>query len=85
MTEVRVNGVRLYYEEHGEGETILCVHGSASSAMVWTAAAEELSRLGRVVLYDRRGCTRTVVVPGGHLVDPAAPAVTEFVEEVLRG
>jgi pimeloyl-ACP methyl ester carboxylesterase len=85
VTEVRVNGVRLYYEEHGEGETILCVHGSASSAMVWTAAAEELSRLGRVVLYDRRGCTRTVVVPGGHLVDPAASAVTEFVEEVLRG
>jgi pimeloyl-ACP methyl ester carboxylesterase len=27
---------------------------------------------------------RIVVVPGGHLVDPTAPAVLEFVEEVLR-
>ena len=26
---------------------------------------------------------RTVVVPGGHLVDPASPAVLEFVGEVL--
>jgi hypothetical protein len=26
---------------------------------------------------------KTVVVPGGHLVDPAAPPVLEFIEEVL--
>ena len=27
MSEVHVNGVRLYYEEHGQGPPILCVHG----------------------------------------------------------
>ena len=59
MGEVRVNGVRLYYEEHGEGGPILGIHGASSSAMVWEAAAEELSKLGRVVLYDRRGATRS--------------------------
>jgi len=59
VAEIRVNGVRLYYEEHGAGDAILCIHGSASSAMVWTAAADELSQLGRVVLYDRCGATRS--------------------------
>jgi esterase len=59
VSDVRVNGVRLYYEEHGEGDAILCVHGASSSAMVWSAAAEVLSRLGRVILYDRRGATRS--------------------------
>jgi esterase len=56
---VRVNGVRLYYEEHGEGPAILCVHGTGSSALLWSAAVPELARLGRVIVYDRRGCTRS--------------------------
>ena len=60
MSEIPVNGVRLYYEEHGQGDPILCIHGTASSAMVWRPAAiEDLSGLGRVIVYDRRGCTRS--------------------------
>jgi pimeloyl-ACP methyl ester carboxylesterase len=54
-----VNGVRLYYEEHGEGDAILCIHGGGSSAVMWEEAAGELARLGRVIIYDRRGCTRS--------------------------
>ena len=54
-----VNGVRLYIEEHGEGSPILCIHGAGSSALAWSDAIAELSRLGRVIAYDRRGCTRS--------------------------
>ncbi len=59
MSEAKVNGVRLYYEEHGEGAPILCVHGGGSSAMLWADAVTALARLGRVISYDRRGCTRS--------------------------
>jgi len=60
VSEVRAGGIRLYYEEHGEGGPILCIHGTSSSAAVWRPAAiEELSKLGRVIVYDRRGCTRS--------------------------
>ena len=60
MPDVKANGVRLYYEEQGSGDPILCIHGTSSSAMVWRAAAiEELARLGRTIVYDRRGCTRS--------------------------
>jgi len=55
MAELYVNGVRLYYEEHGQGPPILCVHGMAGSAIMWAAAVPELARLGRVLVYDRRG------------------------------
>ena len=54
-----VNGVRLYYEEHGSGEPILCIHATSSSALVWGPAVEKLAELGRVIVYDRRGCTRS--------------------------
>jgi esterase len=54
-----VNGIRLYYEEHGDGVPIACIHGAGSSALMWADAVEELARLGRVIAYDRRGCTRS--------------------------
>lgn len=54
-----VNGVRLYYEEHGSGAPILCVHGGGSSAVMWEDAVGKLAPLGRVIAYDRRGCTRS--------------------------
>lgn len=58
-TVVPVNGVRLHCEERGAGAPILCIHGGGSSALLWADAAAELSRLGRVITYDRRGCGRS--------------------------
>ena len=60
MPDVQANGIRLYYEERGEGAPIVCIHGSSSSARMWPdAAIDELARLGRVIVYDRRGCSRS--------------------------
>lgn len=56
---LQVNGVELYYEEHGSGAPIVCVHGAGSTALAWAEAIEKLSRLGRVIAYDRRGCARS--------------------------
>jgi pimeloyl-ACP methyl ester carboxylesterase len=59
VPEAEVNGIRLYYEEHGEGAPIACIHAGGSTALMWADAVEELARLGRVIAYDRRGCTRS--------------------------
>jgi pimeloyl-ACP methyl ester carboxylesterase len=60
MSDARVNGVRLYYEERGRGAAIMCIHGTSSSAMVWSGeTTDALAKLGRVIIYDRRGCTRS--------------------------
>jgi esterase len=59
VPDADVNGIRLYHEEHGEGVPILCIHGGGSTALMWSDAFEELGRLGRVIAYDRRGCTRS--------------------------
>ncbi len=53
------DGVRLYYEEHGEGAPILCIHGAGSSAVLWEHAVAELAGRGRTISYDRRGCARS--------------------------
>ncbi len=59
MPVVRANGVGLYYEEHGAGAPVLCVHGTGSSAVLWGDAAAALARRARTIVYDRRGCSRS--------------------------
>jgi pimeloyl-ACP methyl ester carboxylesterase len=59
VPEIRVNGVSLYYEEHGSGEPIVGLHGAGSSAAMWAKAAPELALHGRTILYDRRGSFRS--------------------------
>lgn len=59
MSARDVAGIRLFHEEHGSGAPILCIHGTGSSAVVWGDAIERLARRGRVIAYDRRGCSRS--------------------------
>ena len=59
VPRIEVNGVSLYYEEHGAGEAILGIHGTGSSAAFWSEPAAELATRGRTIVYDRRGLHRS--------------------------
>jgi pimeloyl-ACP methyl ester carboxylesterase len=59
MPEMQLPAIRLYYDEHGTGAPILLIPGTGSDADAWGAASGEPARLGRVIVYDRRGCTRS--------------------------
>lgn len=78
MPAVAVNGVSLYYEEHGEGAPILGIHGTGSSTALWSDAAKRLGEHGRAIVYDRRGFGRSerpepfVSDVGTHADDAAA-------------
>jgi pimeloyl-ACP methyl ester carboxylesterase len=69
-------GFELYYEEDGEGIPILLIPPAGSTASTWGPATEELTRVGRVITYDRRGYARSGGEPvrsmPTHTVDAAA-------------
>jgi len=76
MSSVRFDGCDLYYEEAGDGVPILLVHPAGATASTWGAAAGELTLIGRVVAYDRRGYARSGGEPvhqiSMHTADAAA-------------
>ena len=39
-----VHGLKMYYEIHGEGESLLLLHGGLGSIPVWPEALEHFSR-----------------------------------------
>jgi esterase len=79
MPQIQLPSIRLYYEDRGEGAPILLSHGTSSDAGNWGVAIDELARFGRVIAYDRRGCTRSErpapyerTTPAEHADDAAA-------------
>jgi pimeloyl-ACP methyl ester carboxylesterase len=59
MPETEANGVRLYYELHGDGEPLALVHGSWGDATGWGFVVPALATSFRVLVYDRRGHSRS--------------------------
>ena len=49
------DGVRLYYEETGEGTPVVFVHEYAGDWRSWEAQMRYFSRLHRCVTYSQRG------------------------------
>ena len=59
MPTATLNGIRLYYEVHGQGEPLVFLHGFAGTAESWRPQVAALSARYRLILYDARGHWRT--------------------------
>ncbi|MEJ2738596.1 MAG: alpha/beta fold hydrolase, partial [Dehalococcoidia bacterium] len=55
----RINDIDIYYEEHGEGEPLLLIHGLGSSTRDWELQVPVLSEHYRVITVDLRGHGQT--------------------------
>jgi 3-oxoadipate enol-lactonase len=70
------DGCDLYYEEQGQGDSILLIPPAGATASTWGDAARRLASTGRVVAYDRRGYARSGGAPvrsmAIHTADAAA-------------
>lgn len=56
---LKTEDVSLYYEIFGEGEALLLIHGVIVDADLYREAAKMLSKYYKVILYDRRGNSRS--------------------------
>lgn len=60
MAFAALNGRKIYYETHGEGDPILLLHHGFGCAKIWKEIYPSLVKKGhRVVMYDRRGYGRS--------------------------
>jgi pimeloyl-ACP methyl ester carboxylesterase len=69
-----VNGTRLYYEKQGNGPGLLLIAGSTGDAGNFTRAADLLADEFTVVVYDRRGNSRSPRPPGWRTTSVAEQA-----------
>jgi 3-oxoadipate enol-lactonase len=68
MPTVDVNGQTLYYEEHGEGEPLVCIMGLATDLVAWTLQVPAFSAAHRVIVFDNRDVGRSSRAKGPYEV-----------------
>jgi pimeloyl-ACP methyl ester carboxylesterase len=74
--EMTANGQTLYYEEHGEGNPLLCVMGLATDTMAWLPQIQAFSERHRLVIFDNRDVGRSSLADGPYdLTDMAKDAL----------
>ncbi len=55
----QINGIRLYYEEKGDGPPIIFIHGLGDSGDGWRFQTEAFSKSFRTIVLDQRGHRRS--------------------------
>jgi len=55
MPTIDRNGVKIYYEVHGDGPPLILTHGYSSTSAMWQGQVAALSRQHKLVLWDMRG------------------------------
>lgn len=59
MPTASVNGVELYYEEHGRGEPLVLVPGFGTGAWIWYRQVPAFAERFRTIVFDPRGVARS--------------------------
>jgi 3-oxoadipate enol-lactonase len=73
---MRANGQTLYYEEHGDGEPLLCVMGLATDTLAWLPQLQAFSERHRTAIFDNRDVGRSSMADGPYeIADMARDAL----------
>jgi 3-oxoadipate enol-lactonase len=76
MPTVEVNGQKLYYEVHGEGEPLLCVMGLSADTLAWMLQVPAFSAGYRTVIFDNRDVGQSSMADGSYeIADMAQDAL----------
>jgi 3-oxoadipate enol-lactonase len=62
------NGVKIYWEEHGDGDPLLLVMGLSFTLEMWFRVVPHLVDRYRVILFDNRGVGRSDAPPGPYSI-----------------
>ncbi len=76
------DGAKIYYEDQGNGQPILLVHGWTCSSQLWQRNVPELTKEFRVVTLDLRGHGNSSKTLAGHTVGQYARDLRQLVEHL---
>ena len=85
MTTAKLNGVELHYEVAGAGNRVVLTHGSWTDAASWAPVVGALAERFEVVIWDRRGHSRSQAGTGPGSRDEDAADLAALIEHLGEG
>jgi len=82
MPKVKVNGINLYYEIYGSGESVVFVAGLAADHNIWGTVLSEFSKKYQVIIFDNRGIGQSDHPDCLYSIEMMADDTIELVEKI---
>ncbi|WP_255171128.1 alpha/beta fold hydrolase [Natrononativus amylolyticus] len=82
MPSIQCNGANLYYEDHGDGEPIVFLHGATAGLRYFESQLTDLSNEYRCLALDFRGHGRSEKTELGHTLPQHARDVRAVLEQL---
>jgi len=82
MPKINIDGFELFYESRGSGYPLVLIPGVSSGAWNWYKQVDELSGSFRVITFDPRGISRSLL-PEGIGAEISIPALAGDVAALL--
>jgi pimeloyl-ACP methyl ester carboxylesterase len=80
---VEVNGVNMWYDERGAGDTIVLLHGGLADSRDFSGNLDKLASRFRCLFPERRGHGHTADVDGPITADAMAQDTIGFLERIV--
>ena len=68
MSTAQINGIEVYYEEHGHGDPLLLIMGLAADSVAWMFQLPDFSEHYRTIVFDNRGVGRSSKPAGPYTI-----------------
>jgi 2-succinyl-6-hydroxy-2,4-cyclohexadiene-1-carboxylate synthase len=84
MSVIRANGIDFHVEDHGNGTSLVLLHGFTGSTASWSSVSRELSRRHRVVAIDiiGHGASSAPVDPSHYVFEQALDDLAEVTAQL---
>ena len=79
---IHYNGGKIYYNDTGDGETVVLLHGYLETSDIWSGFAKKLSGKFRVISVDLPGHGLSKVYSENHTMEFMAGAVKVLLENL---
>jgi pimeloyl-ACP methyl ester carboxylesterase len=80
--ETNINGIRVSYEDVGDGPALLMVHAFPLGGAMWRSQVEALRGQHRLIVPDLRGFGGSDAPPGPYTVDEQADDLAALLDHV---
>ena len=85
MPHAEVNGQRLYYEVHGEGDPLVMVMGLGGDLLAWARQIPEFAKTYKVIAVENRDVGRSSYADGPYDIADMADDTLAVVDELGVG
>jgi pimeloyl-ACP methyl ester carboxylesterase len=82
---IDADGVRTWYDDRGNGEPVVLLHGGLTDSRDFAGNLDALADRFRLLLPERRGHGHTADVPGPITVEVMARDTAAFVDKLVAG